>query len=537
MGWGTAIAVGFLVGQHVYHRLFDEKPKPLRAFDIPINVDGSTLAKVYGRCRVRQPFLAAAGPAVVANPGDGQYGNPAPAFIYGMNYMFFIIGFAFEDGTNRIYKLWVGDLLLEKYVNTPVGIATWPAVELSDLVGDGNFESQEVPARQSTRGIDAHDQGVWIEGEVEFLNGNEDQTLVDPTTFAATTQAGEAMLAAGIDGNLIPGYRGKMCALLRRTWDSRHDNGVYTLGTIAGTIDGWAIGATPQCGAVSFEVSSYPNFDFLASAPVDAGGGALEANPAAVIVDLLINKRSGLGIPVSRIDIVGSFTSAVATLFVEGYGYSRSIEDGANASDTIMDICRQIDAIVYEDPSDLKIKIKLVRGDYDPATVPVVTIDNCERVYDYAIGGKTNVPNKIRVMFFDRELGYQENSATAHNTANAIGQDGLVREEKLQFPGVCTREQAELIAGRELAYRGRSISKCRVVVDRSFYSIVPGDVVALTWPEYGIDGKLFRVGDVERGLLADGKITLSLIQDVFFAHRGVVVTTATPVGFPVDAAS
>jgi hypothetical protein len=48
---------------------------------------------------------------------------------------------------------------------------------------------------------------------------------------------------------------------------------------------------------------------------------------------------------------------------------------------------------------------------------------------------------------------------------------------------------------------------------------VPGDVVSLSWPEYGISGVVMRVANVSRGTLANGAIKLDLLQDFFYVWR------------------
>ena len=104
--------------------------------------------------------------------------------------------------------------------------------------------------------------------------------------------------------------------------------------------------------------------------------------------------------------------------------------------------------------------------------------------------------------------------------------------QQIQMLGICRQSQADDAAARELNYRSRALSKCKAIVDRRYIRVLTGDVVALTWPEYGIDGKLFRVANVTRGPLREGKITLSLIEDVFFQHRGALHLGEFP-PFPV----
>jgi len=530
-------AGGFILGRYVYHRWVADwlgwgpaDPKPVREIRVPISEEGAPVPLIYGRCLVDRPILAWLGVphSAFVDPDDaepkGTYPLVIGQHIYRCN-MFFNLGIGFPNGTQRIHRMWAGGLEL---LNPPIA----DSVAMSVLTGDGNFEhlghtlvaygvpSVVAPCLVSTRTTGAETTGIVTEGKIEFLNGNSNQTLVDPVTLEPTTNAGYRMTEPGLDDNVpseeVPGYRGYLSVFLsNQIGASPHG-------------DDWAFGTSPAPTAYSWEASSYPA-DQLG--PSDRIG--FEANPADVIYDLLTGTFGKLGISAHLVD-VDSFAVAAATLAAEEHGYSRALDELEEAGELIMGILRQIDGVIYEDPTDTKIKIKLVRGDYDPNTVPLITPSSCREIQGYAAGGWLNVVNKIRVVFPDRQIQYRDNSVVAMNTANAVGQDNQVREAQLRFPGVCTSALAEELASRELSARSRPIAKCSAIVDRSFYRTVTGDVVALTWPEYGISGMLFRVAGVDRGTLENGEIRLDLIQDFFYSHRGSVIGGGGRVGsFPV----
>ncbi len=278
----------------------------------------------------------------------------------------------------------------------------------------------------------------------------------------------------------------------------------------------WVHGTTAQLPSYSFECSSYPAVGLYGSQVGD------EANPADVIYDLLTGTFGKLGLSTDLVDSV-SFEAAARTLLDEAHGYSRAFDELRSASEYIADILKQIDAVLYEDPIDSKIKLKLIRADYVPADCLEINPENCQKIETPAAGGWTGRANKIRVTFPKRGSQYTDGSATAQNQANAVGQDGIVEEVVLDFRGVCTQALADTIAGRELAALSRPMFKCSAIVDRSFLRINPGDVVALTWPDWHISGMLMRVAGVTRGSLQSGAIKLDLIQDFFYTARRVFV--------------
>lgn len=505
-------AAAYLLGDYAYHRWIAEdstppKPKPAREIDIPRTDDGAAIPMIYGRCRVRSPWLAWTS-AFEATPGDEvSFGNQA-AFIYSMD-MFFVLGIPFPDGDQGIHNVFVDDL---KLLGGPF---------LDALTGDGGNETPAIVDSGATL-ADA-DQG-FIGQCVEFLNGKSTQQLCNQTTpFAATTAAGQRMAASAGSGAFVPGFRGYLSALLHNT------GGVQ-----------WFIGSSPRTGAYSFECSSYPTEDQCVTTsdvlgefgqPVKLPKIGLEANPADVLRDVLVSK---LGVSTAYVDDA-TFAAAGLTLYKEGDGYSRAHDDGAEAGEVVEEILKQIDGVLREDPATGKVQLKLIRADWDPSAVPLISPACCDRLENFSAGGRSNLTTKIRIVFSNRDKDYQDDSEPAHNQAAAAGQDGVVREIVIRMPGICTAANARAHATRELSARSRPIARFRATCDRTgqLTTLRPGDPVVVTWPRYGVSEMACRVAHVGRGQLGDDKISLDLIQDFVTVHRGTLIGGAGTVGaFP-----
>jgi hypothetical protein len=527
LGWDDAIIGGLLVADFLIHKIFDEeppKPKPAREIDIPRVDDGAPRPLIFGRCRVRSPQLewistpiATAMPQVFYPPlVDGQ-------FIYEAN-MFFTLGFPFEGGTfdeatSRLHAMYIGDKKLQQIDQS---VNTGNNVALSALTGDGGLGAPSTAAPYHYLGTLAYqaqndpsnntdESNVWAHGRVEFLNGKSTQEFLDGSDNPLTHVA-ENMLADGILPARIADYRGLL--------------GVGLWGGPLGGQTHWVVGTSPQLGAYNWECSSYPS-TARAFGPIQVG---LEANPVDVIFEILNGRRGKLGISISRID-TESFEEAHATLLAEGHGYSRCIDTVQPAREMLAEICKQIYGVLYFDERVRKIKIKLIRADYDPDTLPVITPANGWKLDNFVISGRTQAVNKVRVVFLDRQLDYQENSATAQNLASAAAQDGIVREVVLQYPGVCTAELAATIAARELAARSRPLIKCTATCTRAFLRTNPGDLVRLTWPELNLSGIVMRNVGTNRGGIETNDVVLDLIQDISYVRRSTIVEPL--VGFPV----
>ena len=55
----------------------------------------------------------------------------------------------------------------------------------------------------------------------------------------------------------------------------------------------------------------------------------------------------------------------------------------------------------------------------------------------------------------------------------------------------------------------------KATLNRTFYDVDVGDVLLGDWPAIGIDGKPLRVLEIDDGQLADGRIVVNLIEDIY----------------------
>lgn len=489
MGW-AAIYGGYLVGSYIYHRLTDKhppKPQPAKEIEVPRTDDGAAYPLIYGTCRVRSPILAWAANPVATGAGPWHYK---------MDFLM-VLGIPFEQAQIRLGRVWVDETRLG-----PVN-PQWSKVAGGDYIMDN-------PASEW-----ATQQG-YIGGRLDVFDGNPSQVFVDPVTLVPQNQTAAKMITAGVSAQLIPSYRG-----------------FASIGHWGGASSPWEIGDDNVLGTYSYEICSQPP-----GYPWGSGFNgftSIDANPVDVIYDLLTGTFGKLKLPTSKIDAV-SFQSARVRLWEEQHGYSRAIEDAVDAAEIIREICEQIDAVVYEDPRDGLIKIKLVRDDYAVADLQHITKANCIALDNFAAGGYEGTINKVRVIFANRDDMYRDGSGTAHDLAAAAGQNGEVREILVRMPGVCTQPLANTLAARELAALSRPIAKFRAIVSREFYTVCPGDVLKVTWPEYGISERVFRVGGVDRGSLENGRIALDMIEDFYSVYRQEVIPPIGP-SFPGEIAT
>lgn len=476
--------LAIILGRYIYHRLTEEDPPRPDRIRIARIEEGDVTPLVYGRVRVKSPIIGfALNSTAIPAPPD------PPLFLVDVMY---VVGVPFFNGTTRLEGIFFSDHL---------------ATTVPSLPNPWNFAPNINAAVGVARDpASAYGPGGVILGYTElffeFGDGRSTQNFVPSGARAA-------MNAAGIIDDAIPSFRGY--ATLFVNMGTRH----------------------ASLPSLSFEISTYPDPLLLTSLTSFKIG--VECNPIHVLIDIIarfadthgqLGKLGGSSVLIDS----SSFLSAARTLQAEQHGYSRVIDSGRSADDVIQEILRQIDGALYEDARTGTFKIKLIRPDYDPRTIPHVDVDNCEGLLDFAAAGWTNIVNKIRVVFTDRSRNYLDGSAVAHNQANAVGQDSEVNELVLHYPGVCTQALADEIAARELAARSRPMAKFKAVVNRDFYRVNQGDAVSMSWPDANIGNMVFRVGNISQSTADRNVLVLDLVQDFFYVHRAIVDTSGQTAG-------
>lgn len=517
--WLQLAAAGFLLGRYVYHRLTDDtkrEKKFRQEIQIPRTEEGIPIPLVFGRVRVRQPILAWNSEVKYVDV-DGATGRYR---VFALD-MLFAVGIPMGAGVTRgnelagpkLHSVWWGDYKL------PTG-GNYPTLGTGATIYRGQMVSR--PLRFGGPG-----RGGGLRGCYHWFGGYTDQAFMAPYA----SQVGDEMGTWG--ATHIPGLANQMCiGFTRLTEDSSNPYFNTTRPDAGGSVEsvpypssGFIFGESPNVNPVSVEVSSYgdrlddvthQHIFAMKNEGTDFGG---DSDPIEVIYDLLTGDFGKLGLDPALIDTV-SFLAASTTLKSEQHGYSRVIEDAREADDIIMEILEQIDAALDEDPSTGKIIIKLIRGDFNFASIQQIDKSNCERIAQFSAGGRSNLINKVKVQYTSRAREYATDSEQAQNAANALGEDGTVNEEVIQYPGVTNAVLAQALAVRELAAIGRPVMKMRAMVDRSVgLRLLRGQAVKVVWSMPDIAGIVFRVADVDRGTLEDGKIAVDLVQDSFYVYR------------------
>lgn len=475
---GDPSQAGFVVSLLIYAALFvlaellrpkpqqeQSKPAGLGDFQFPTATEGRPIPLIWGTVRQKGPNVVWYGDytqqPITEKVKTGLFSSDEVT--RGFRY-FLGVQFAMCRGpVDSLERLWIGDV--EIPISGPISPGGTFTVNCPELFGG-----------------DENGQG-GVTGTLQFFAGTDSQAV---STYLADYQQ---------EGGDTPAYRGT-CYVAPAT------DSVY-LGNST-SIKPWA-----------FELKRIPNPLGLANSGTV---NTFDANPANVLYEILTDTEWGRGLPASDID-TSNFAAAGATLASEGNGFSYLLDRQLSMSQLVKLIEEQIDGVLFENRATGKWQITLARDDYDIDTVPEITEATMVELVSFSRGSWDDTTNIVDIKFNDRADTYKETYATAQDSANLRVLQGTALSVEQTFPGVKDADLANFIAWRQLRSLSYPLSKLTVVLDRTFYDVNRGDVLAFTNTQLGLSKLPVRVQRIDYGTATSNRIRVDLIQDVFTAEQ------------------
>lgn len=242
----------------------------------------------------------------------------------------------------------------------------------------------------------------------------------------------------------------------------------------------------------------------------------LDANVVHIIYEVMTNTDWGMGTSSSEIN-VDSFTSAAQTAYDEGIGISILWREQQYGEEFIAKMLDYVDGVIYTDPRDGLLTIKLIRKDYDENDLFEINPSNAKLSnYERKMWGET--VNEIVVTWTNPE-NEEEETVSIQDLAN-ISIQGAPISDPRDFRGVRNADLAMRLAARDLRVASAPLLTCRAVVDRTAWNIVPGSVVKVNWPEHGMVNVIMRVMEPDYGKTNDSKIKMRLVEDIYAIDAG-----------------
>lgn len=360
---------------------------------------------------------------------------------------------------------------------------------------------------------------IWI-GDKELWTGdaNTDAFAIDinEPNFLGGNDLGQG----GIVGTLRF-YRGSMTQTANTYLSAHQSVGGQTpayRGTCYAVWEQGYIGDNTSIKPWAFELRRIPNgLGLGAQASINSGN---DANPMNVIYEILTNTEWGLGQPSADID-TSDFTDAAITLYDEGNGFSFLLDNKIEVQELLRLIEQQIDGVVYLDRTTGKWRINLARGGYTLGDQTALTPANVLEINQFSRGSWADTSNNVLVKFDNRDIEYKETYAAAQDMANVKIQGNKVVSVEVTYPGVKDGDLANQLAWRYLRTLAIPMARADLVVDRTLWNHNPGDVVRWTDPDLGFTDLPMRITKIDLGKLEEGRISVTLVQDIFVHDTGV----------------
>lgn len=405
------------------------------------------------------------------------------------------------------------------WITAPALLCHGPVV-LTDLVVDGksltragaNFGLVEHGGTMTLDfggllGGDFANGGVY--GPVRVYNGEGRNT---PDALAT-------LYEGGLDADNTPDWRHYAHLVFADTW----------IGNSA---------TLPPLHAVVTRTPLYPGPYATVGHAGDAGG---DANPGAVLWELLTHPHTGLGLTPDLLDGT-SFGNAIDTFrglsdANGAMGVSFTVDRATPAAQVIEDVLRVIDASLYTDPSTGKLALALHRAPAVGEPASLLRIDeSVASACRYTSPQPASVCNQVELAYVDRARGFQRNVVSAKNAA-AIQAQGRVITETVEMLGVSTEAMAARLAARELRQLTTPLAVVTLTCDRRPAGLHEGRTFRLSWAAYGLSEVVFRCTAIDHGTPDDPRVTIEAVQDVYsLPSYNADVVTSTPWTDPTDAA-
>ncbi|MFU8924889.1 hypothetical protein [Acinetobacter puyangensis] len=235
-------------------------------------------------------------------------------------------------------------------------------------------------------------------------------------------------------------------------------------------------------------------------------------NPAHILYQVQTDRVWGRGYSASQLDLT-SFQSAADQLFNENFGLCLGWRRQNSLNEFIQEILNTIGAALFVDRMTGLWKLVLIRDNYDVSSLQNFNYTNgLLEITEDNNSSSDLVSNQIVVSYRD-PITNEDKTAYSENIA-AIQTHGVILENK-SYAGIPTSELAGRIAARDLKVAQSSLKRFKLVFDRRAYTIQPVSVFKINVPEQGIESIVVRAIRVDHDNITNGKITITVIQDVF----------------------
>ena len=237
-----------------------------------------------------------------------------------------------------------------------------------------------------------------------------------------------------------------------------------------------------------------------------------DMNPSHIIRECLTNQDWGMGYDEQDVDDV-SFTASADTLFDEGMGISLVWDTQAQVEDFIAEIVRHIDAALFVSRTTGKFVLKLIRADYDVASLITLDESNIDKISNPARAAFGELVTSVTVVHWDSFTG-KDDSVTVQDPA-AVQQMGGEIGTTNKYPGFTYSGIAARVAQRDHKALSNPFLSCTVLTGDVARDLDIGDTFKLNWGKWKLNQLVMRITGYAASDGKSASVRLNCIEDVF----------------------
>lgn len=241
-------------------------------------------------------------------------------------------------------------------------------------------------------------------------------------------------------------------------------------------------------------------------------GGLIGMNAAHAIYDSLVDPRMQ-GEPVELVNDA-SFRAAALRLYSERFGLCTAYDPDRETLEQFRQrLCDLIGAQCSRSSVNGQWYLDLIRGDYDIEALPVLTDDDILEFQDDP-SVLDDAVNQVAVQWFD-PLTKQDRITAPVHSLGAVQAMGSIVAETNSYPEIPVESLADRVAGRDLRNKSTPQWRKTLKTNRRPYAWRVGTQFRLMAPRHGVADMVCLVGEIDKGTLRSGAISMVALQDVF----------------------
>lgn len=251
-----------------------------------------------------------------------------------------------------------------------------------------------------------------------------------------------------------------------------------------------------------------------------------DMNPAHILRELLLSPDTGgSGISAEAGD---TWEDAAQTLYDEGFGLSLVWASTSDRNAFKQLVERHVDARSYIDRRTGLWEIKLIRNDYDEASLPVFDRSNVISWRNISFPEPHTLVNQLVVTWTDPDKD-DKASLTISNPARIRMNNSLIVQEKVEYPGINKSDLAARVAARDLAARSAPLITGEFITTYLPAELNLGSVIKINNPKLKINNRIVRITEIEDGDILDNSVLVRFIEDRFSIADEALLELENPV--------